>query len=147
MRIVRYPLEIVDYQQVQPLWPGRILSVAPGRREYVPGRADTPRPMREQRIDMWAIDNSDAPKQANVNGPRLPPVLGVWIVGTGNPIDPAMIEADALFHGTCVMENNLVWHVFSAVVGQAEDPKREPAPTYSSVDDMVERIKERRRAR
>lgn len=141
MRIVRYPLEIVDYQQVQPLWPGRILSVAPGRREYVPGRVDTPRPQREQRIDMWAFDNDDN------RGDRPLPVLGVWIVGTGNPIDPAMFEADAMFHGTCVMENNLVWHVFSAVIKVVDDPKPEPPPSYSSVDDMVERIKARRNAR
>lgn len=139
MRIVRYPLEIVDYQQLQPLWPGHILSVAPGRLTH----PFNPQPaaVTEQGIDMWAFDNDEN------RGDRLPPVLGVWIVGTGNPIDPAMFEADAMFHGTCVMANGLVWHVFSAVIGQAEERKIEPPPAYSSVDDMVERIKERRRAR
>lgn len=79
----------------------------------------------------------------NVNGPRLPPVLGVWIVGTGNPMPEEMIAADALFHGTCVMENNLVWHVFSAVVGEAANPTAEPPQAYSTVDDMVEQLKAR----
>lgn len=139
MRIVRYPLEIVDYQQVQPLWPGRILSVGAGTTD------DRGRelPIDRYRIDMWAIDNDEN------RGTRLPPVLGVWIVGTGNPIDPAMFEADALFHGTVDMRASGAgaWHVFSAVVGRAEEPKLEPPPSYSSVDDMVEKIKARRNAR
>ncbi|WAB10180.1 hypothetical protein SEA_GRAVAILLIA_71 [Mycobacterium phage Gravaillia] len=130
MRIVRYPLDVVDYQQVQPLWPGRILSVAPGRVEDAEAY--------KQHIDMWAVD--DDPNR----GDRLPPILGVWIVGTGNPIPAALIENDAMFHGTCVMKSGLVWHVFTAVIGHAENPKAEPAPAYSSVDDMVERIRARR---
>lgn len=137
MRIVRYPLEIVDYQQVQPLWPGRILSVGAGTTD------DRGRelPIDRYRIDMWAMDNDEH------RGTRLPPVLGVWVVGTGNPIDPAMFEADALFHGTVDMRaaGAGAWHVFSAVIGQAEERKIEPPPSYSSVDDMVERIKARRR--
>lgn len=142
MRIVRYPLEIVDYQQLQPLWPGRVLSVAPGRPELVPGRLDTPRPALPQKIDMWCIDNEDKRR-------GLPaPVLGVWIVGTGNPIDPDMFNADALFHGTCVMGDGLVWHVWTAVVGEAEQVEQPAArPEYGSVDDLLESIKVRHAGR
>lgn len=134
MRIVRYPLEIVDYQQLQPLWPGRILSVGIGRDVCADGITPT--------LDMWAVDN-DAHR-----GERLPPVLGVWVVGTGNDIDERMfVEHDALFHGTVDMRyvGHGAWHVFSAVVGTAAAPEPVERPQYGSVDAMVERIKARRR--
>lgn len=137
MRIVRYRLEIQDYQQVQPLWPGRVLSV--GRHTHADGRE---LPMSEWGLDMWCVDN-DAHR-----GDRLPPVLGVWIVGTGNPIDENMfLEHDALFHGTVDMRDAGAgaWHVFSAVIGEAERPQPVERPRFGSVDDMVERIKARRR--
>lgn len=133
MRIVRYELAIQQYQQIQPLWPGRVLSV--GARRYDDGKE---RPMSEYGIDLYCFDNDPN------RGDRLPPILGVWIIGTGNPIPQPMFDADALFHGTVNLNdaNMGVWHVFSAVVGEAErvDPA---APSYGSVDDMVARIKEK----
>lgn len=142
MRIVRYPLEITDYQQVQPLWPGRVLSV--GARRY-DGKTCVELPRSEYAIDMWCFDNDEH------RGPRLPPVLGVWIVGTGNPIDPAMFDADAMFHGTVDMRDAGMgaWHVFSAVVGEAAEPQIEPGvlPKYGSVDEYLEALKARHSGR
>ncbi|WP_431231508.1 DUF7352 domain-containing protein [Mycolicibacterium psychrotolerans] len=147
MRIVRYPLEIVDFQQVQPLWPGRVLSVGIGveqrRREVPADGLHGAHHVYDPTIDMWCIDND-----AN-RGDRLAPVLGVWIVGTGNPIDPAMLAADALFHGTVDMRANDAgaWHVFTAVVGEAERPEPVKRPEYGSVDEMVDEIRARRLGR
>jgi hypothetical protein len=140
MRIVRYPLEIIDYQQLQPLWPGRVLSVGIGRDPSLNGVAPT--------IDMWCVDNDTA------RGDRLPPVLGVWVVGTGNDIDPAMFERDAIFHGTVDMrripriDGHLsvgdfgVWHVFTAVIGLAAEPEREGIRA-GTVDEMAQKIRDR----
>lgn len=143
MRIVRYELEITDYQQLQPLWPGRILSIAPGRTIDPRTGMEIPNAHRNQKIDVWGIDNSDSPNVAAA------PVLGVWIIGTGNPMPdgtwpgiPAL-DPDALFHGTAVMLNGLVWHVFSAIVGEA--PTSPQAITARSVDDMAEQIAARHR--
>lgn len=151
MRIVRYTLEIVGYQQLQPLWPGRILSVGACPPYDDKGGEKPLDDPRRYRIDMWALDNSEAPAQANVNGPRLPPVLGVWIIGTGEPMptsDPHF--AEAIFHGTVDMRHQGglgragagAWHVFTAVIGVAEDPRRQPEH-YNSVDDMAEQIRAR----
>lgn len=135
MRIVRYELAMQEYQQVQPLWPGHVLSV--GKHEY-DHRGDELELSRKA-IDMWCIDNDER------RGDRLPPILGVWIIGTGNPIPPALIEADALFHGTVDMRPYRgAWHVFSAVVGLATGTEPPERPEYGSVDAMVERIKARR---
>lgn len=148
MRIVRYTLEILDYQQLQPLWPGRILSVG-----ACPPYDDTggEKPLddpRRYRIDMWAIDNDTKRDGKPV------PVLGVWIVGTGQPLptdDPYF--AAAIFHGTVDLRHGGpqphgagAWHVFTAVVGTAEATGLEPH-AYSSVDDMAEQIKARHAAR
>lgn len=133
MRIVRYELAIQQYQQVQPLWPGRVLSVQP--RRYDNGQE---RMRGEYGIDLYCFDNDDQ------RGDRLAPILGVWIIGTGKPIPQPMFDADALFHGTVNFNDGAnygVWHVFSAVVGEAERPDITPPPAYGSVDDMVERIK------
>lgn len=133
MRIVRYPLDIVDYQQLQPLWPGRVLSVAPGR-DHMDFTA-------RQRIDMWCIDD------ATGRGDELPPVLGVWVIGTGNPMPAGLVDDDShAFHGTCVMDNGLVWHVFTTLEGPAFAPAP-PEPAAGSVDEMIERIKERHAGR
>jgi hypothetical protein len=91
---------------------------------------------------MWCIDNDEK------RGDRPPPLLGVWIVGTGHPMPPELFAADALFHGTCVMGNGLVWHVWTAVVGEAETvepPTRKPE--YGSVDDLLESLKARHAGR
>lgn len=134
MRIVRYPLEIVEYQQLQPLWPGRVLSVGWGADIKTVSFRNT---LVEPTIDMWCMDNDAA------RGDRQPPVLGVWIVRTGNPIPQAMFDADALFHGTVDMRPHLgAWHVFSAVIGIAEAVST-GVGEVSTVDEMVDRIRER----
>lgn len=134
MRIVRYALEIVDYQQLQPLWPGRVLSVGISKEVNMDGVT----PM----IDMWCTDNNDKRPAS-----QLPPVLGVWIVGTGNPFPQAMLDADALFHGTVDMRHAGsggfgAWHVWSAIVGTAANPES-GFGEVSSIDDMVNKIKAR----
>lgn len=136
-QILRYTLELVEYQQLQPMWPGRILSVKPGRLPNT-GRPLTQLDIAQQKIDVWAIAN---PEWEHA-GP--PPVLGVWILGTGNPwpmTGPNAITPNAMFHDTAVMANNLVWHVFSDLVGYA--PESENAITATSVDDMAAQIRER----
>jgi hypothetical protein len=137
MRIVRYPLEIVDYQQVQPLWPGRVLSVAPGRLIDPATGMEIEYAHRDQKIDMWCIDDSGNPAA----GPT--PILGVWIVGTGHPMPPGLLDNDTnCFHGTCVMANGLVWHVFTTIDGVAEQTPQ-PLGEVSSIDDMIDHIKAR----
>lgn len=133
MRIVRYPLEIVDYQQVQPLWPGRVLSVAPGRmRPPAPGGFYDP---DAQKIDLWCIDDDGS------RGANPPPLLGVWIVGTGNPMPGGLLDNDTgVFHGTCVMVNGLVWHVFTTAEGTAAEAD-EPLGEVSSVDELIDKIR------
>lgn len=152
MRIVRYELEIVDYQQIQPLWPGRILAVKPGRLIH----PFNPQPMtiENQKIDMWCVDDSD-------NAPSWPPILGVWIVGTGNPMpedvvnrhhgrtgpyvyDGGPLAADVEFKDTCVMANGLVWHVFTSIVGYVQ-PVETGYGEVSSVDDIANKVADRRR--
>lgn len=182
MRIVRYELEIVDYQQVQPLWPGRILAIKPGRLQQVPYRRSTGENLSGQRgvtldpgdevvwetaqkIDMWCVD--DTGNQADdcnkYQDPREP-ILGVWIVGTGNPM-PDEIAArgmldgfpDTGLHGyeipveeridyrdTCVMANRLVWHVFTSVIGHVQ-PVETGYGEVSSADDILDTVAERRR--
>lgn len=147
MRIVRYALEIVDYQQLQPLWPGRVLSVGAHCYEREPGRYDDDPPggywrelpRDEYSIDIWCTDNEDK-RPTN----QLAPVLGVWIVGTGNPFPQAMLDADAMFHGTVDMRDASMgaWHVWSAIVGTAANPEHGYGEV-SSIDDMVEKIKAR----
>lgn len=137
MRIVRYELEIVDYQQLQPLWPGNILSVAMTPRKDADGRElplDVP-----PTIDVWAFDNTD-----NQPEDTPAPVLGVWIIGTGDPIPQALFDADAIFRGTCVMINGRVWHVFTAVIGVEYDPRTEGIQA-SGPADYVEQMAARHR--
>lgn len=138
MRIVRYRLEITDYQQLQPLWPGHILSLGVCRTDSRGNEL----PIEQWGIDMWCIDNSDQ------RGDKSIPLLGVWVVGTGNPIPAALTEADAMFHGTVDMraEHMGAWHVFSAIVGHAPET---PAPMgeVESYSDIVDKIKQRHAGR
>jgi hypothetical protein len=153
MRIVRYELEIVEYQQIQPLWPGRLLAVKPGRYQEFP--YGDPRWMTQnQKIDMWCIDDSG-------NGPRRPPILGVWIVGTGHPMPEAIVNpafgkappyaydggprrAGVEFEDTCVMANGLEWHVFTSVVGYVQTVETGYGEV-SSADDIASKVADRRR--
>lgn len=140
MRIFRYPLEIVDYQQLQPVWPGRILSVAPARVDPL-----TIGSVHNQGIDLWATAADEHEIRGKVDRygqPPAPPVLGVWIVGTGHPIPGDIAKHDALFHGTCVMANDLVWHVWTAVVGIAPETPQ-PLGEVDSIGGLVEKMKTR----
>lgn len=104
MRILRVEVEVTDFQVIELPNPARILSVAPAR-------------TGGERIDVWFIDYEDqavvklrsakAGRQATVD-------VGLWIVGTGNPMPPMLDNAD--FLGTCVMPSDLVWHVFAGSV-------------------------------
>lgn len=151
MRIVRYELELVDYQQVQPLWPGTILAVKPGR--------CSPGYLEHQKIDMWCVD---AEIPVDECPPTQIPILGVWIVGTGNPmpdrfaddcmirdwpIEPYGFEAPRArridYRDTCVMANGLVWHVFTATT--YVEPMETGLGEVSSVDDIAAKVAERRR--
>lgn len=151
MRIVRYELELVGYQQIQPLWPGIIQAVKPGRLRTADGFN---LPLEAQKIDMWCLDDSG-------NAPSRPPILGVWIVGTGHTmpdavVNPAFGNAPAYtydggplapgvdFEDTCVMANDLVWHVFTSVVGYVQ-PVETGYGEVSSVDDIANKVAERRR--
>lgn len=138
-RVVRYPLPIVPYQQLQPLWPGQILGVALGQYD------DRGHELAfdKHRVDMWGLDNDDA------RGTRLPPILGVWMVLTGEAFPDSLLEnaADAIHHGTIDRRPYAgALHVFSAVVGYATRPEPEPTPHYSSVDDMAAQIAARHKA-
>lgn len=155
MRIVRYELEIVDYQQVQPLWPGSIVAVKPGRLGDTTRFASFELAAFAQKIDMWCIDDSG-------NAPRRPPILGVWIVGTGHPMPEVIVNSDhgstpphvfdggalaagVLHIATCVMANDLVWHVFSKIVGYAEKIDA-GLGEVSSVGDIANKVADRRRS-
>lgn len=136
MRIVRYPLEIQQYQTVQPLWPGSILGVIaspPYDENGCERPLDDP---KRYRIDLYCFDNDPN------RGDRLPPILGVWIIGTGSPIPQPMFDADALYHGTVDHRpHGGAWHVFSAVVGEAMTTEDLAPPAYGSVDEMAARIR------
>lgn len=143
MRIFRYPLEIVDYQQLQPVWPGRILAV--GAHMYDDNGLEIPLDSPERGIDLWAT--AADPHDRNVardNGLRtLAPVLGVWIVGTGNVFPDGIRNHDALFHGTVDMRPHLgVWHVWTAVVGH-EPETPQPLGEVDSIGGLVEKMKTR----
>lgn len=99
MRVLRYPLRLDDYQNVEVAAPGTVLSVQ--------WRSVKPRftalPMDQQGIDMWC-----AAADADVGAvPTV--VLRVWIVGTNTeaPID------DIPHVGTVVTPGGYVWHVFA----------------------------------
>lgn len=152
MRIVRYELAIIDFQQVQPLWPGTIVGMKPGR--LLRGGREIS--ARDQVIDLWCIDDSS-------NTPNRAPILGIYVIGTGNPMPPDMVNP---MHGnveghqfdggplapgvryvdTAVMADGLVWHVFTRTLGLAA-----AADTgfgeVSSVDDIAEQVAERQRQR
>lgn len=175
MRIVRYELEIVDYQQIQPLWPGTILAVKPGRRvrqrayskstgqeitggPIGPIHIDDIRWESDQKIDMWCIDDSENP---NVEA-KHSPILGIWIVGTDHPMPRALVNpyfgqgpvnvydggpiaGGVTPQGTCVMANGLTSHVFSVLEGVAQ-PVETRFGEVSSIGDLAEKVADRRRA-
>lgn len=85
-RVLRYPLDITDHQQVVIREPAQIISVAQSR--------DHP----NSHIDLWAVGGDNyRDKQVDI-----------YIVGTGHP----MPEAQVIFLGTVVTPNELVWHIW-----------------------------------
>ena len=86
MRVFRYPLLIVDKQEIDLPLSAQILHVAPGRG---PSYA----------LDLWA----QVPEEA----PMVPTVIRIF--GTGHPMDH---HTQLEYIGTCVMPDELVWHVY-----------------------------------
>ena len=86
MRIHRYPLAVRAAQAIEIPATATPLSVAPGRQGYY--------------IDMWAHVPDNAALVSCM----------VYVVGTGHTT-PIEVN-DAHFVGTCVMPDQLVWHVF-----------------------------------
>lgn len=93
MRVIRHELAITDYQTIELPARGSLLSVAKHRRN------------ENGMIDLWSLDLQ--------NG--LPTQLGIYIVGTGNPM-PGDLGPAPHFIGTVVTPIELVWHVFQGPV-------------------------------
>ncbi|HVQ84668.1 MAG TPA: hypothetical protein VMS84_07940 [Mycobacterium sp.] len=94
-RILRYPLELTEYQELSIGWPAEVLTVAIGK---------------DGDIDLWAmvLDEQDS---------RHDPVtVPIYIVGTGHPmpreIEPDNLGAFSSYLGTVVMDR-YVWHIFT----------------------------------
>lgn len=90
--ILRFALAIVDVQYAAVPASHRVLSVAPGRGRLSSAGVGT--------IDLWVECSPSNAKRE----------LPVYIVGTGNPLP--LETYDAEFVGSCVMDNELVWHVY-----------------------------------
>ena len=109
MQINRYFLKITDYQTITIPASYHVLSAAPARDTY---RHTSRLPRvgvyldQVQGIDLWV--------KVNDSEPQIGFGLGVYLIGTGNPL-PTMKSGSYVglnFIDTCVMENKLVWHVF-----------------------------------
>jgi hypothetical protein len=138
VKIFRYPLEIVTFQQLQPIKPGLVLSVSAGEpiTEHGYGTVEA-RPT----IDLYAYADPDTKSD------RPAPVLGVWIIGTGHPFPDDMMAANAMFHGSVDMRADMfgMWHVYTALIGEEAQPESPLAA--DTVDAMAEQIKARHAAR
>jgi len=156
-QIFRYELPIQDFQQLQPIWPGTILSVVAHPRKDADGRelpvAAAPT------IDLYAFADED-------NRPKLPddpnkalfadeliPVYGVWIIGTGREIPQECLYVGADFRGTVDFrdvghgpQGLGAWHVFIARVGSAAQPEDDPIAAQS-LDDYAQQMADRHRRR
>jgi hypothetical protein len=98
--IYRYPLEVTDFQTLRIPSAHTILSVAPGRAQH-----------REYQLDLWA----------KVSASDHNSTVAVYILGTGHPFPTyktSGADLDIGFVGTCVMDDGLVWHVFTGKVKQ-----------------------------
>jgi hypothetical protein len=85
LRVLRYQLDITDYQQVVMREPAKVVSVAQSR--------SNPNGV----IDLWAIGGDEYQSRQ----------VDIFIVGTGHPM-PGFIN----FLGTVITPNGLVWHVW-----------------------------------
>jgi len=99
-RVLRYPLDITDHQQVTIREPARIISVAQSRSDPFGS------------IDLWAIGGDDYRNKQ----------VDIYIVGTGHPMPNGMaiysLTGFSNFLGTVITPNELVWHVWE---GQPHD--------------------------
>lgn len=103
MRILRHQIAITDYQEIELLGKGQLLSVAVSR--TIP----------EHGIDLWSLDYQSSPR------PYMQP-RAVYVIGTGNPMPDELLDHDEWsgypklpqrrFIGTVVTPNGFVWHVF-----------------------------------
>jgi hypothetical protein len=108
-RILRFPLELQEYQELTIGWPAEVLSVALGK---------------DGNIDLWAvvIDEDDSR--------RRPVTVPIYIVGTGRPIprevrtEPRIVADQGGYLGTVVMDrlgdrvgdarrDGHVWHIWT----------------------------------
>lgn len=100
--IWRFPIDIDDLQTISVPSTHEVLSCAPARDltyHRVLGRD-------VQAIDLWVrVAKSDH----NVD-------VGIHIFGTGHPMPD--FSDPWTFVGTCVMDNKLVWHVFTGPVAE-----------------------------
>jgi hypothetical protein len=98
--IFRYPLKVTYYQTFSVPTKYKILSCAPARVGYG--------------IDLWA----------KVSPRHRDTTVAIYILGTGHPWpsepfggDEQYVQTlDLDFVGTCVMDDGLVWHVFTGPV-------------------------------
>lgn len=117
--IYRVKLEITDYQEIEINAASSLLSVAPQRgdwsepvytRNFLGGMIPV---LREQGVDLWYINRPET----NPDFKQQTKKVGIAIVGTGNEMPKYVGTVHSTFLGTCVMQNNLVWHVFEVPAG------------------------------
>jgi hypothetical protein len=99
-RILRYPIDLEEYQELEVGWPARILTVALGK---------------DGGIDLWAVTSDEE------DTPRDPVVVPIYIVGTGHPMprEIAIGEIQVVgglreqgYLGT-VVQDRYVWHIWT----------------------------------
>lgn len=113
--IYRTQLKIVDYQQITINAGSRLLSVAPAREKYT--QKGSWGEIQIQGIDLWYINRPEV----DPNFQQQTEDVGIYIIGTGNPMPNVIGTIHTSFLGTCVMDNYLVWHVFSGRPGAERD--------------------------
>lgn len=106
-RIFRQQLKITDYQEITINAGSRLLSVAPARGRYT--KEAIWGEIQIQGIDLWYINRPEI----DPNFKQQTEDVGIYLVGTGNLMPNVIGSIHTSFLGTCVMANDLVWHVFS----------------------------------
>lgn len=112
MRVIRHQIAITDYQELKVPDRQHLMSVAVSRTD--PNMA----------IDLWSLDRERG------YPPERWPAVGIYVVGTGNPMSDRLETDDERFEtgkdslagygrkfiGTVVTPSGLVWHVFQGPV-------------------------------
>jgi hypothetical protein len=100
-RIFRYPLRLVDYQEIEVGWPAHLLSVALSRSDL-------------NGFDLWAqvadrTDRENLQREMPIPGRPVPATVTVpiFVVGTGHPM-----PTKGVFLGTVIM-GDYVWHIWT----------------------------------